>query len=143
MDIKGLRFFTKEICPYYHRFLHPKKDSGGVSVHRINESFPLKPSLVNSYGSTYLGVFQISALIGYSVTSQLCFYSVSRIGQIFFGRFLNFSQFFYLFFLLLLCFSLFSIKISQFFFFRKKITAFEVNSKIFDNKIIIDCVFLG
>ena len=88
-------------------------------------------------------VYQISALIGYSVTSQLCFYSVSRIGQIFFGRFLNFSQFFYLFFLLLLCFSLFSIKISHFFFFRKKITAFEVNSKIFDNRIVIDCVFLG
>ena len=86
---------------------------------------------------------QISALIGYSVTSQLCFYSVSRIGQIFFGRFLNFSQFFYLFFLLLLCFSLFSIKISHVFFFRKKIIAFEVNSKIFDNRIVIDCVFLG
>ena len=44
-DIKGLRFFTKEICPYYCRFLHTKKDSGGASIHRIDESFPLKPSL--------------------------------------------------------------------------------------------------
>ena len=45
-DIKGLRFFTKEICPYYCRFLHTQKDSGGASIHRIDESFPLKPSLV-------------------------------------------------------------------------------------------------
>ena len=45
-DIKGLRFFTEEICPYYCRFLHPQKDSGGASIHRIDESFPLKPSLV-------------------------------------------------------------------------------------------------
>ena len=45
-DIKGLRFFTKEICPYYCRFLHAKKDSGGASIHRIDESFPLMPSLV-------------------------------------------------------------------------------------------------
>ena len=45
-EIKGLRFFTKEICPYYCRFLHTKKDSGGASIHRIDESFPLKPSLV-------------------------------------------------------------------------------------------------
>ena len=37
-DIKGLRFFSKEICPYYC--------SGGVSIHRIDELFPLKPSLV-------------------------------------------------------------------------------------------------
>ena len=44
-DIKGLRFFTKEICPYYCHFLHKKKDSGGVSIHRIDESFPQKPSL--------------------------------------------------------------------------------------------------
>ena len=45
-DIKGLRFFTKEICPYYCRFLHTQKDSEGASIHRIDESFPLKPSLV-------------------------------------------------------------------------------------------------
>ena len=45
-DIKCLRFFTKEICPYYCHFLHTKKDSGGPSIHRIDESFPLKPSLV-------------------------------------------------------------------------------------------------
>ena len=44
-DIKGLRFFTKEICPYYCRFLHTQKDSGGASIHRIDESFHLKPSL--------------------------------------------------------------------------------------------------
>ena len=44
-DIKGLRFFTKEICPYYCRFLHTQRVSGGASIYRINESFPLKPSL--------------------------------------------------------------------------------------------------
>ena len=44
-DIKGLRFFTKEICPYYCCFLHTQKDSGGASIHRIDELFPLKPSL--------------------------------------------------------------------------------------------------
>ena len=46
-DIKGLRFFTKEICPHYCRFLHTQKDSGGASIHKIDESFPLKPSLVH------------------------------------------------------------------------------------------------
>ena len=45
-DIKGLRFFAKEICPHYiPLILHTKKDSGGASIHRVNESFPLKPSL--------------------------------------------------------------------------------------------------
>ena len=44
-DIKGLRFFTKEICPYYCCFLYTQKDSGGARIHRIDESFPLKPSL--------------------------------------------------------------------------------------------------
>ena len=44
-DIKGIRFFSKEIGPYYCRFLHTQKDSGGASIHRIDESFPLKPSL--------------------------------------------------------------------------------------------------
>ena len=44
-DIKGLRFFTKEICPYYCRFLNKKKYSGGASIHRIDELFPFKPSL--------------------------------------------------------------------------------------------------
>ena len=44
-DIIGLRFFTKEICPYYYHFLQTRKDSGGASIHRINKSFPLKPSL--------------------------------------------------------------------------------------------------
>ena len=28
LDIKGLIFFTKEICPYYCHFLNTKKDSG-------------------------------------------------------------------------------------------------------------------
>ena len=31
--------------PYYCCFLHTKKDSEGGSIHRINESFLLKPSL--------------------------------------------------------------------------------------------------
>jgi hypothetical protein len=47
-DIKGLRFFTKEICPYYCGFLHTKKDSGGASIHRIDESFPLTPFLIET-----------------------------------------------------------------------------------------------
>ena len=46
LDIKGLKFFTKEICPYYCCFFTHKKDSGGASIHRIDESFPLEPSLV-------------------------------------------------------------------------------------------------
>ena len=45
--LKTLDFFTKEICPYYCCFLHTKKDSGGASIHRINKSFPLKPSLMD------------------------------------------------------------------------------------------------
>ena len=28
LDVKGHRFFAKEICPYYCHFLHTKKDSG-------------------------------------------------------------------------------------------------------------------
>ena len=51
-EIKGLQFFIKEICPYYCRFLHTQKDSGGASIHRIDESFPLKPSLVQISHST-------------------------------------------------------------------------------------------
>ena len=51
-DIKGLRFFTKEICPYYCHFLHTKKDSGGASIHRIDKSFPLKPSLTTLFFKT-------------------------------------------------------------------------------------------
>ena len=51
-EIKGLQFFSKEICPYYCRFLHTQKDSGGASIHRIDESFPLKPSLVQISHST-------------------------------------------------------------------------------------------
>ena len=36
-DVKGLRFFTKEICPYYCRFLHTQKDSGGASIQRFKK----------------------------------------------------------------------------------------------------------
>ena len=50
-EIKGLRFFTKEISPYYCCFLHTKKDSGGASIHRIDKLFPLKPSLGLEYKS--------------------------------------------------------------------------------------------
>ena len=35
-DIKGL--FTKEICPYYCRFLHTQKDSGGASIRFIGST---------------------------------------------------------------------------------------------------------
>ena len=45
-DIKGLKFFTKEICPHYCCFLHTKKDSGGTIIHTIDELFPLEPSLI-------------------------------------------------------------------------------------------------
>ena len=92
-------------------------------------------------------VSQISAPNGlvrrdFSVVPDSVF-PFSENSQIFYGRFLNFSQIFNLFFLLLFCFSLFSIKITHFIFFRKKSTAFEVNSKIFDNRIKIVRVFLG
>ena len=36
IDIKSLRFFTKEICPYYCRFLHTHKDSGGARIYKID-----------------------------------------------------------------------------------------------------------
>ena len=51
--------------------------------------------------------------------------------QIFFGRLLNFSQIFNLFISVFLS----SQKNTHFFSFRKKITAFQVNSKTFDNRI--------
>ena len=35
-DIKSLRFFNKEICPYYCRFLHTHKDSGGARIYKID-----------------------------------------------------------------------------------------------------------
>ena len=36
-DIKGITFFTKEICLYYCRFLHKQKDSGGASIYRMDK----------------------------------------------------------------------------------------------------------
>ena len=42
LEIKGLRLFTD---PYYCHFLQTQKKSGGASIHRIDESFPLKPFL--------------------------------------------------------------------------------------------------
>ena len=60
-DIKSLGFFTKEICPYYIRFLHTKKDSGGASFHRIDESFRLRPSLLCTiFMDTPLGTLPLS-----------------------------------------------------------------------------------
>ena len=56
-EIKGLRFFTKDYC----RFLHTKIDSGGASIHRIDESFPLKPSLVTRINTRNFTVYQFSA----------------------------------------------------------------------------------
>ena len=47
-NIKGLKFFKKEICPLYCCFLHTKNDSGGASIHRIDESFPLEPTLIET-----------------------------------------------------------------------------------------------
>ena len=44
-DVKGLRFVTKAISPWYCCFLHAKKHPRGASIHEIRESFPLKPSL--------------------------------------------------------------------------------------------------
>ena len=35
----------KNFRPLLFCFLHTQKDSGGASIHRIDESFPLKPSL--------------------------------------------------------------------------------------------------
>ena len=41
-DIKGLRFFTREICPYYCCFLHTKKKTqeGRAFIGSTNH-FPL------------------------------------------------------------------------------------------------------
>ena len=58
-EIKGLRFFTKEISPYYCCFLHTKKDSEGASIHRINELFPLKRSLNISLKIEYLPLYDL------------------------------------------------------------------------------------
>jgi hypothetical protein len=44
----------------------------------------------------------------------------SENSQFFFGNFLNFSQFFNLFFLFMFCHSLFSIKITHFFLFEEE-----------------------
>ena len=35
--LKALDFLLKEICPYYCRFVHTQKESGGASIHMINE----------------------------------------------------------------------------------------------------------
>ena len=37
------------------RFLHTKKYPGGVSIDRIDESFPLKPSLIHHYKGVLKG----------------------------------------------------------------------------------------
>ena len=47
-NIKALDFLLKKsVLTYYCYFLHTKKDSGGASIHRIDESFPMKPTLVD------------------------------------------------------------------------------------------------
>ena len=45
--LKGLRFFTH------------KKDSGGASIHRIDELFPLKPSLAHLAKVQLYGIVSI------------------------------------------------------------------------------------
>ena len=39
-DIKGLRFFTKEICPHYCHFSPTKKDLGGQAFIGLTKRFP-------------------------------------------------------------------------------------------------------
>ena len=46
LDIKGLEFFNKENLSSLLLFFTQKKDSGGASIHRIDELFPLEPSLI-------------------------------------------------------------------------------------------------
>ena len=49
-DIKGLRFFTKEICPYYCCFLHTqkKKTQEGQAFIGSTNRFPLEPTLIET-----------------------------------------------------------------------------------------------
>ena len=44
-DIEALDFLIKKSVLTAVVFLLTKKDSGGASINRIDESFPLKPSL--------------------------------------------------------------------------------------------------
>ena len=46
-DIKGLRFCTKKSVLNTVIFYTHKKTQEGASIHRIDESFPLKPSLAD------------------------------------------------------------------------------------------------
>ena len=53
-DIKGLRFFTKEISPYYCRFLHTQINSGGASIHRqqiVSPEAIFRPLFIVSFKS--------------------------------------------------------------------------------------------
>ena len=50
---------------YYCRFLHTQKDSGGASIHRINESFPLKPSLVTNWSAFFCTTSMLDVMIFY------------------------------------------------------------------------------
>ena len=50
-------------------FLHTKKYPGGMSIHRINEPFPLKPSLVRMYVKQKSN-YPILSYLSYSILIQ-------------------------------------------------------------------------
>ena len=113
--------------------------STNILFFKSSNVLPKRPSLTSVSSGHPQAEHQISAPNGlvhcdFSVVPD-SFFLFSENSQIFFGRFISFSQICKLFFLLLITFSLFAIKITHFFSFRKKITAFQLNSKIFDNRI--------
>ena len=46
--LKALDFLLKKFVLTTVVFLHTQKDSEGASIHRIDELFPLKPSLIKN-----------------------------------------------------------------------------------------------
>ena len=58
-------------------FLHTKKYPGGASIHRIDESFPLKPSLVVKILQEFLPVFHKFHSISLMVLTSLLALSIA------------------------------------------------------------------
>ena len=66
LDIKGLRFVTKAISPWYCCF-YTQKHPRGASIHEINESFPLKPSLIWQPRTVYGNIYENKNMLWYSI----------------------------------------------------------------------------
>ena len=78
-DIKGLKFFTKEICPYNCCFLHTKKDSGRANIHRINKSFPLEPSLMDP--KPHVIWWTLGVMLSPSINFHVDWWTEANLGQ--------------------------------------------------------------